>query len=203
MTARPPDCDVLVSNCPYGRAMQFVEHALALRFRVLVFLLPPSFLFTADRYERLHKRGHLRRVHVLAERLQGMHDAAHIAAGGKEASQSQIHAWFVFDRDYCGPATISPVSINAPGARMPWADHPSRRSDNGYHRCRAAPRARMSWRDCGATAGKTWPSWSKPAPCPRAARSGTCKQATYRSPTTEADHARPDGTAAADQAQSG
>ena len=133
MTARPPDCDVLVSNCPYGRAMQFVEHALALRFRVVVFLLPPSFLFTADRYERLHKRGHLRRVHVLAERLQGMHDAAHIAAGGKEASQSQIHAWFVFDRDYCGPATISPVSINAPDARMPWADHPSRRSDNGYH----------------------------------------------------------------------
>ena len=62
-----------------------------------------------------------------------MSRAAHIAAGGKEASQSQIHAWFVFDRGYCGPATISPVSINAPDARMPWADHPSRRSDNGYH----------------------------------------------------------------------
>ena len=100
--------------------MSYLEHAWALQFRVVVFLLPPSFLFTADRYERLHKRGHLCRVHVLAERLQDMHDAAHIAAGGKEASQSQVHGWFAFDRDYCGPATINPVTIHQPDARMPW-----------------------------------------------------------------------------------
>ena len=59
-------------------------------------------------------------MHVLAERLQDMHDANHVAAGGKKASQSQLHAWFVFDRDYCGPATINPVSIHQPAARMPW-----------------------------------------------------------------------------------
>jgi hypothetical protein len=56
----------------------------------------------------------------LAERLQGMHDAAHLAAGGKESSQSQIHAWFVFDRDYCGRPEINPVSIHRPAERMPW-----------------------------------------------------------------------------------
>ena len=120
MTERPPGCDVLVSNCAYADAMGHIEHALALRFRVIVLLLKLSFLCTDERYERLHPRGHLCRVHVLAERLQGMHDAAHIAAGGKESSQSQVHAWFVFDRDYCGPATINPVSIRRPAARMPW-----------------------------------------------------------------------------------
>ena len=120
MTERPPGCDVLLSNCAYADAMGHIEHALALGFRVIVLLLKLSFLCTAERYERLHKRGHLRRVHVLAERLQGMHDAAHIAAGGKKGSQSQVHAWFVFDRDYCGPATINPVSIHRPAARMPW-----------------------------------------------------------------------------------
>ena len=78
---------------------------------MVVFLLPPSFLFTADRYERLHKRGHLCRVHILAERLQDMHDAAHLSPlAARKASQSQVHAWFAFDRDYCGPATINPVS---------------------------------------------------------------------------------------------
>jgi hypothetical protein len=54
-----------------------------------------------------------------------MHDA-------NFTSQSQVHAWFVLDRDYCGPATISPVSINAPDVRMPWVN-PSPRGDNGYH----------------------------------------------------------------------
>ena len=67
--------------------------------------------------KRLHKLGHLRRVHALAERLQDMHDANFT---GEKASQSQDHAWFVLDRNYCGPSTIVPVSINDPTARMPW-----------------------------------------------------------------------------------
>jgi hypothetical protein len=123
MAERPVGCDVLVSNCAYdciaGSALQFIEHALALRFRVIALLLKLPFLCTYERLERLHKPGHLRRVHVLAERLQDMHDANFT---GEKASQSQVHAWFVLDRDYCGPATISPVSINAPDMRMPWAD---------------------------------------------------------------------------------
>ena len=114
--------------------MEIIEQALALGFRVIALLLKVSFLCTAERRERLHKTGHLRRVHVLAERLQGMHDAAHIAAGGKKAGQSQDHSWFVIDADYCGPATINPVSLYRPSEPMPWASQPGQsRSDNGYH----------------------------------------------------------------------
>jgi hypothetical protein len=51
-----------------------------LGFRVVVLLLKLSFLCTRERFERLHKPGHLRRVHVLAERLQDMHDANRTAA---------------------------------------------------------------------------------------------------------------------------
>ena len=51
---------------------------------MIVLLLKPPFLSTVERYERMHKLGHLRRVHVLAERLQGMHDAAHIASRRQE-----------------------------------------------------------------------------------------------------------------------
>jgi hypothetical protein len=121
MTARPPGCEVLISNPAYARVMDVIEHALALGFRVIALLLKLSFLSSADRFERLHKPGHLRRVHVLAERLQDMHDAEHLAAGGKKAGQSQQHAWFVLDRDYRGPARIVPVSIKHPALRMPWA----------------------------------------------------------------------------------
>ena len=131
MTRRP--CDVLLSNCAYADAMGHIEHAWALGFRVVVLLLPLSFLCTTNRYERLHKRGHLRRVHVLAERLQDMHDANFT---GKKASQSQVHAWYVFDQDYCGPATINPVSIHRPTARMPWAPPflpPGSDNGSGYH----------------------------------------------------------------------
>ena len=152
MTERPPGCDVLVSNCAYADAMGHIEHALALRFRVIVLLLKLSFLCTDERYERLHPRGHLCRVHVLAERLQGMHDAAHIAAGGKESSQSQVHAWFVFDRDYCGPATINPVSIHRPAARMPWdGNGPALRTGVCEQCCKSYEPQRTSSRFCSGT----------------------------------------------------
>ena len=67
---------------------------------------------------RTHKSGHLRRVHILAERLQDMHDANFT---GEKASQSQVHAWFVFDRNYYGKAEINAVSIHRPTERMPWS----------------------------------------------------------------------------------
>ena len=124
MKQRPWGCDVLLSNPPFGIAMDCLEHAWRLGFRLVVFLLEPSFLHTADRFERLHTRGHLRHIYPIAERLQGMHDAAHIAKGGKKASQPRMHCWYVFDRNYCGPATTIPVSIDDPTARMPWQISP-------------------------------------------------------------------------------
>jgi hypothetical protein len=124
MTRRPEGCDVLLSNPPYAIATQCIEHAFALGFRVVIFLLKAGFLNTEERYKRIHPHGHLRRVHILAERLQDMHDAAHLANGGRKASQPDTHNWFVFDRDHCGPAQISPVSLKDPTRQMPWQSLP-------------------------------------------------------------------------------
>ena len=121
MTRRPWGCDVLLSNCPYSKAIEIIEHAFTLGFRVILLLLKTRFLNTEDRYERLHPLGHLRRVHVLAERLQDMHDAKYLKAGGKKASQSEDHGWFVFDANFFGKPELNFVSIKTPTARMPWA----------------------------------------------------------------------------------
>ncbi len=117
MSKRPSGCDVLLSNPPYAETMTMIEHAFQLGFRIVVFLLKANFASTEERYERLHPTGHLRRVHVLAERLQDMHDANFT---GKKSSQPAEHSWFVFDRSYRGPAILNPVSIKNPHATMPW-----------------------------------------------------------------------------------
>ena len=48
MTERPPRCGVLISSCPDHGAMGFIEHALALGFRVVVLLLKLSFCAQAS-----------------------------------------------------------------------------------------------------------------------------------------------------------
>ena len=108
---------MLLSNPPYARAMDMIEHAFAIGFRVIILLLKSNFGGTEERYERLHPRGHLRRIHVLAERLQDMHDANFT---GEKASQPLEHSWFVLDRNYCGKSTNNYVSIKNPTTRMPW-----------------------------------------------------------------------------------
>ena len=70
MTSRPQGCDVLLSNPPFSIAMEIIEHAWRLGFRLVILLMEPSFLFTADRFQRIHPRGHLRRIYPLAERLR-------------------------------------------------------------------------------------------------------------------------------------
>ena len=98
MAERP--CDTLISNPPYAQVTPSLEYAWRLGFHVVAFLCVTSFLHTGDRFERIHKRGHLIRVYPLAERLQGMHAAAHT---GKKASQPQVHSWFVFELDAFRP----------------------------------------------------------------------------------------------------
>jgi hypothetical protein len=129
MTRRPPGCSTLLSNPPYAIAMAVIEHALALGFRAIILLLKSDFFCTIERHERLHKLGHLRRIHVLDGRLQEMHDAKHLAAGGDKKGQPFTHCWYVIDRNHRGPAKINPVSLRKPFERMPWA-----RSDNGKNR---------------------------------------------------------------------
>jgi hypothetical protein len=143
MTERPPDCDVLVSNPPFSRILEILEHAWRLGFRVVILLMEPSFMHSAERFERLHQRGHLRRTYPLAERLKDMHDANF---KGKKGSQPRMHCWYVFDRDYCGHATTIPVSINDPTARMPWQTTPHCEQCAKFYQPR-----RSSSRFCSAT----------------------------------------------------
>lgn len=86
MTTRP--CDLLLSNPAYdgiaGGALEFIEHAIdVLRFPVVILLLKLGFLCADVRFERLYPRGILRRMYPIVERLQDMHDAEHLARGGK------------------------------------------------------------------------------------------------------------------------
>ena len=113
---RDAPCETLLSNPPYRSTEPALEHAWKVGYRTVILLLRTTFLHSVQRYETIHKSGRLARVFVLAERVN-MHDA-HFK--GPKASQSQTHAWFVFDADHYGPATIVPASVNNPAERMPW-----------------------------------------------------------------------------------
>jgi hypothetical protein len=92
MTPRPPGCDVLVNNPPYRIAMVRMEHALELQFRLVMLLLKLPFLSTGKRFECSHKRGCLRRVHVLAERLKeySPREAMGTEMGNGDTSRSRM-----------------------------------------------------------------------------------------------------------------
>ena len=121
MKQRPWGCDVLLSNPPFGGAVDYLEHAWRLGFRLVVLLLEPSFLHSADRFRHLHPRGHLRRIYPIAERLQGMHDAARHRQR-RQAGQPAPTALLV--RVRCGllwPRHNYPsFDFYTPIARMPW-----------------------------------------------------------------------------------
>jgi hypothetical protein len=42
-----------------------------------------------------------------------MHDATHIANGGKKSSQPRMHCWYVFDSNYCGHAVADHPALQA------------------------------------------------------------------------------------------
>ena len=113
------------SNCAYdgaaGGALEFIEHAFKLR-------IPPRCVAAqvaipghrGALHAPISARPSASRAHH-HRTIQGMHDAVHVAKGGKIAGQSQNHGWFVFDRNYFGKPDLNFVSINDPTARMPWA----------------------------------------------------------------------------------
>jgi hypothetical protein len=110
---------VLISNPPYSVTETAIEHAWKIGYKTIIFLVRTTFLHSSKRYETLHKSGRLARVFVLAERVM-MHDVAHLARGGKTASQSQTHIWITLDRDHYGASENVPVSMANPTERMPW-----------------------------------------------------------------------------------
>jgi hypothetical protein len=104
----PPDCDTVVTNPPFKIADHFVAHALNLCLRV-VMLLRLAFLESERRRSILEGRG-LTRVHVFRKRLPMMHRAGW---EGRKANSGQGFAWFVWNREHAGPATINRVSWEA------------------------------------------------------------------------------------------
>ena len=105
----PDGCEAIITNPPFKLANEFVEHALDLCPRV-VMLLRLAFLESDRRCGILEDRG-LARIHVFRKRLPMMHRAGW---EGRKASSGMAFAWFVWNREHRGPATINRISWSAP-----------------------------------------------------------------------------------------
>jgi hypothetical protein len=103
---RAPDgVQAIVTNPPFKLASEFVAHALDLCPRV-VMLLRLSFIESVSRTAILDG-GHLARIHVFKNRLPMMHRAGWT---GPKVSNPTAFAWFVWNRDHRGPATLNRIS---------------------------------------------------------------------------------------------
>jgi hypothetical protein len=116
---RAPDgIEAIVTNPPFKIADQFVGHALRLVPRVFM-LLRLAFL-ESERRTPILDNGTLARVHVFKNRLPMMHRSGW---AGPKASSSIPFAWFVWDRNHAGPATINRISVVREAA--PWVPRSS------------------------------------------------------------------------------
>jgi hypothetical protein len=98
----PPGCDCIVTNPPFKLAGKFVEHALRLCPRVIMFLRL-DFIEGARRSSILDC-GRLARIYVFADRVPMMH---RVGYQGRQLDKSRIcFAWFVWDRNHHGDAAL-------------------------------------------------------------------------------------------------
>jgi hypothetical protein len=102
----PAGCEAVCTNPPFKLCTEFVEHALDLVPRVYMFLRL-AFL-ESRRRSAILDGGHLARVHVFANRVQGMH--RHDWPGPKTTSAIPF-AWFVWDRNHEGPALLDRIEV--------------------------------------------------------------------------------------------
>jgi hypothetical protein len=100
----PLGTEVILTNPPYRDAAPFVEHALTLCPRA-VMLCRLAFLESARRAPILDA-GSLARIHVFKSRLPMMHRDGW---NGPRASSAIPFAWFVWDREHAGPATVDRI----------------------------------------------------------------------------------------------
>jgi hypothetical protein len=105
-----PEChgiegiEAIVTNPPYSLAEKFVTKSLT-HAPLVMMLLRLAFLESVRRSPLLDT-GLLARVHVFANRLPMMHRDGWT---GRKASSAIAFAWFVFDREHSGPATIDRI----------------------------------------------------------------------------------------------
>src|SRR4029450_10168357 len=96
----PAGVELICTYPPFKLAEKFVAHALHLCPRV-VMLLPLAFLESERRRGILED---LARVHVFRKRLPMMHRDGW---QGPRARSRMCFAWFVWDRNQAGPATLN------------------------------------------------------------------------------------------------
>ena len=102
-------CEAICTNPPYQHANKFVEHAIELAPKVYMLLRLAS-LESIKRTAILEHRG-LARVHVFRNRLPMLHRDGWT---GPRASSAICFAWYVWDRNHVGPATIDRISWGQP-----------------------------------------------------------------------------------------
>jgi hypothetical protein len=110
-TKAPVHCETIVSNPPYQIANEFARHAVDLVPKVYL-LLRLVFLESVRRTDILEHRN-LACVHIFRNRLPFLHRDDW--DGPRSPSSAIAFAWYVWDRDHRGPATINRISWkNAP-----------------------------------------------------------------------------------------
>jgi hypothetical protein len=105
MPVMPSGCEAIVTNPPFQLIGKFARHALDLAPKVYL-LARLAFLESKGRTDILECRG-LARVLVFKERLEMMHRAGW---SGPRASSAMCFAWFCWNRDHTGLATLQRIS---------------------------------------------------------------------------------------------
>lgn len=101
----PGPCDWVISNPPFEHAAAFIEQGLRFARRGVAMLLRIAFLEGTERYPLLYQGRH--KLSVCApfiERLPmvlGQYDP--------DASSAVCMAWFIFDKQVTGRATVNPI----------------------------------------------------------------------------------------------
>jgi hypothetical protein len=105
----PARTEMVITNPPYRYAAKFVDHALMLCPRVIM-LARLAFLESECR-ARILDTGTLAAVHVFKRRLPFMHRENWT---GPRASSAIPYAWFSWDRNHVGPATVDRIDWDDP-----------------------------------------------------------------------------------------
>lgn len=94
----------IVSNPPFGGAVEFIEHALSVAVFKVIVLLPTTFLHSDERAEWFHTVP-LRRVWIMSPR-PSMPPGSVIEAGEKPGGGKKDFAWFVFVQGTTGAEPV-------------------------------------------------------------------------------------------------
>ena len=97
--------DMIITNPPFSRINQFIEHALELTRRHVIFLARVQLLEGVER-KRLLESSPLRAVYVHSARQATWKNGQPLDQNGKRWATTMCLAWFVWDKAYKGEPVI-------------------------------------------------------------------------------------------------